>query len=70
MLWFDWRPVETTYVRFWPLADMPHAATNVGFGGKTDITVDGPECPLMTQSGHANYTDGCLQYTSAGNVYL
>jgi hypothetical protein len=39
-------------VRYWQIADMPLAATNVGFGGKTDITVDGPECPLMTQSGH------------------
>jgi hypothetical protein len=26
------------------------ASTNVGFGGKTDITVDGRECPLLTQS--------------------
>ena len=31
-----------------PLADMALAATNVGFGGKADITMDGPECPLMT----------------------
>jgi hypothetical protein len=39
-------------VRFWHKADIPLAATNVGLGGKADITVDGPECPLMTQSGH------------------
>jgi hypothetical protein len=43
---------RTVNVRYWPIADMPLAATNVGFGGKADITVDGPECPLMTQSGH------------------
>jgi hypothetical protein len=24
------------------------ASTNVGFGGKADITVDGPECLLLT----------------------
>jgi hypothetical protein len=39
-------------VRYWQIADIPLAATNVGFGGNSDITVDGPECPLMTQSGH------------------
>jgi ABC-type uncharacterized transport system substrate-binding protein len=31
---------------------MPLATKNVGFGGKTDITIDGPECLLLTQSGH------------------
>jgi hypothetical protein len=39
-------------VRFWSIADMPLAPKDVGFGGKADITVDGPECLLLTQSGH------------------
>jgi hypothetical protein len=49
-------------VRYWPLADMPLAPTNVGFGGKADITVDGPECPLMTQSRHARHDVGIRIY--------
>jgi hypothetical protein len=44
--------VDKSNVRYWHKADIPLAATNVGLGGKADITVDGPECPLMTQSGH------------------
>jgi hypothetical protein len=30
-----------SHVRYCHIADMPLAATNVGFGGKTDITVVG-----------------------------
>jgi hypothetical protein len=36
------------------LAQSGHAVTNVGFGGKAEITVDGPECPLMNESGLAH----------------
>jgi hypothetical protein len=39
-------------VRYLPIADICFALPNVGFGGKADITVDVPPCPLMTQSGH------------------
>jgi hypothetical protein len=35
-----------------PIADIPLAATNIGFGGKTDIAIKDRKCPLMTQSGH------------------
>src|SRR5262245_18253814 len=37
VLWFDWRPVETTYVRYWPKADIQHVAFDVAFGGKADM---------------------------------
>ena len=33
-------------VRFWPLADIQLAPTNVGFGGKADITVGGQNVRL------------------------
>jgi hypothetical protein len=46
------RQLIRTRIRYWPLADMSLAAVNVGFGGKADIAIDRPECPLMTQSGH------------------
>jgi hypothetical protein len=36
-----WRRIARAgNVRFWPKADIPLAPTNVGFGGKADITVD------------------------------
>jgi hypothetical protein len=35
MLWFDWRPVETTYVRFWHYADIPTVGVNSSQGKKT-----------------------------------
>jgi hypothetical protein len=40
------------HVRYWPLADICFAPTNACSGGKGDVIVDGPQCPLMTQSGH------------------
>jgi hypothetical protein len=40
------------HVRYWPLADICFAPTNACSGGKGDVIVDGPQCPLMTQCGH------------------
>ena len=39
-------------VRYWHKADIALPLKNACFGGKADIAIDGPECPLMTQSGH------------------
>jgi hypothetical protein len=50
--WHEYDAIYSSNIRFWPIADIALAATNFGFGGKAAITVDGPECPLMTQSGH------------------
>jgi hypothetical protein len=39
-------------VRYWHKADIALPLKNACFGGKADIAIDGPECPLMTQSRH------------------
>jgi hypothetical protein len=38
-------------VRFWHIADVPLALTNVCFEGKNGHDADRPLCPLMTQAG-------------------
>src|SRR5262245_58223950 len=41
------RPIKNKFrslfadVRFWPLADIPHVAFDVAFGGKADSTISG-----------------------------
>jgi hypothetical protein len=45
-------------VRFWHKADMSRLSPNVRFWGESGRDADLPECPLLTQSGHA----GHLQY--------
>ena len=57
MLWFDWRPVETTYVRFWHLAS---------------FAVDAPFCPLLDQSGQSRFwlAEVCPLLTQSGHQPL
>jgi hypothetical protein len=40
----DWKSIQNTVernVRYWHLADITLAPTNIGFGGKADIAIDG-----------------------------
>ena len=49
--------LDGVYVRYWHLADIPPAQTNVRYGGKSGHDANQPLCRLMTHSGHRCLTE-------------
>ena len=49
------RNQHAVQVRFWHIADVPLALTNVCFEGKNGHNANGPSCLLMTLSGSSYF---------------